>query len=70
MLIDCEGLSGPELLTVLQCLPTPMEVERAGETFTATAVLDATATTVTFSIEGAPLQVERHDIICIKKGQS
>lgn len=62
MLLDCDTLKPPLLFATLQAL-CPLEVERSGETFTATEVLAVSEEDITFRVGTDSITCARHDII-------
>lgn len=66
MLLDFEALSPNELYATLrEANIGGFEVESQGETFTASDVLNVTATHITFSLNGPAYEVARKNIIRI-----
>jgi len=62
MLLDCDTLKPPLLFATLQAL-CPLEIERYGETFTATEVLAVSVEDITFRVGTDSITCARHDII-------
>jgi len=65
MLLDCDTLKPPLLFATLQAL-CPLEVERSGETFTATDVLAVSTDDITFRVGTDTITVARLDIIQVR----
>lgn len=66
MLLDFNALSPAALhATLLEADAGGFEVEARGETFTASGVLNVTATHITFSLNGPAYEVARENVIRI-----
>jgi len=65
MLLDCDTLKPPLLFATLQAL-CPLEVERSGETFTATDVLAVSEEDITFRVGSDSITCARYDIIQVR----